>query len=683
MMRFYLTTFVLFLSAVVSAETLGNAALSIEFGEASQGFGVKRIVNRIDGEVGFVRGSEHGVDFWALLFHSKDADGKIVEARVDNRAPAMNRRVDSDGESRKFHWEGLDLPGEKGVFDVVATVRLMGKNASAWEIEVRNRSVKWGLYETHYPYLRGVVEEGEADVMLPAQGLGARLYRAHRSADFLPAEDWNYPGWYPMVSAFMRNGSGLLVAPFDGKARIKRLRFLKDHDLTFPAPVENAGIPGRAANGPGYPVVVAAYRGDWTEAARMYRKWALRQKWCAKGPLVTRRDAPRRMSESHAWLLCVGGAGGASNFVTKVKSRYPDAKFAVEWTQWGNQPFDVDYPEMLPAQRNVEKTMAYATSIGVPLMPYMNGRLWDTELCSWYYAKGDCTLGEEGKPNTEKYGPPHRSRTFGVMCPYARGWQESFGEYIVRLCDVTQCGIVYLDQIACSRAKPCFDPRHGHPLGGGLWWSEGNRRLLKPVHDILSKRNVPITSEGAAETWLDVIDGYLLACCPMQEDIPFYTYVYGGYASYFGSYLHPDTQFLPYWAITARATSWGVEPGWYHSWPMNAGKERFGDALAYCARFREQAKEFLAYGHLVGEIRFAEEPKTFQTSWPNPMNGGQNTVKGAFPEVMGTVWRNADDTKQAVVLVNMTDREQKVSFALPFAGSATLAPNTLELIREK
>ena len=65
------------------------------------------------------------------------------------------------------------------------------------------------------------------------------------------------------------------------------------------------------------------------------------------------------------------------------------------------------------------------------------------------------------------------------------------------------------------------------------------------------------------------------------------------------------------------------------------------------------------------------------------MNGGQNTVKGAFPEVMGTVWRNADDTKQAVVLVNMTDREQKVSFALPFAGSATLAPNTLELIREK
>ena len=269
MMRFYLTTFVLFLSAVVSAETLGNAALSIEFGEASQGFGVKRIVNRIDGEVGFVRGSEHGVDFWALLFHSKDADGKIVEARVDNRAPAMNRRVDSDGESRKFHWEGLDLPGEKGVFDVVATVRLMGKNASAWEIEVRNRSVKWGLYETHYPYLRGVVEEGEADVMLPAQGLGARLYRAHRSADFLPAEDWNYPGWYPMVSAFMRNGSGLLVAPFDGKARIKRLRFLKDHDLTFPAPVENAGIPGRAANGPGYPVVVAAYRGDWTEAARM------------------------------------------------------------------------------------------------------------------------------------------------------------------------------------------------------------------------------------------------------------------------------------------------------------------------------------------------------------------------------------------------------------------------------
>ena len=116
---------------------------------------------------------------------------------------------------------------------------------------------------------------------------------------------------------------------------------------------------------------------------------------------------------------------------------------------------------------------------------------------------------------------------------------------------------------------------------------------------------------------------------------------------------------------------------------MYDGKERFGDALANCARFREKAKEFLEYGHLVGEVTFSDEPGRLDLSWPNPMNGGLNTVKGSFPEVMGAVWMSVDDSTRAVVLANMTDREQKVSFAQPFAGSAVLAPNALELIREK
>ena len=173
-------------ACAAGAETLENASLSIQFASAEQGFGVRRIVNRIDGETAFVRGVERGVDLWALLFHSRDAAGKVVEARVDNKAPAANRRIErTDGECRLV-WEGMDLPGEKGVFDVVATVKLVGKAQSTWEIDVRNRSLKWGLFETHYPYFRGVVEEGEADVMLPAQGLGARLYRKHDSKDFLP-----------------------------------------------------------------------------------------------------------------------------------------------------------------------------------------------------------------------------------------------------------------------------------------------------------------------------------------------------------------------------------------------------------------------------------------------------------------------------------------------------------------
>lgn len=669
----------------VSAESLENKSLSISFGSAEQGFGIKGIVNRLEGEEPFVKGVEQGVDFWALVFHARGGvDGKPRETRIDNRCAAKTRRLvkTSDGDWA-FCWDGIPLPDDTQTFDVIARVRLVGKTASSWEIEVVNRSKTWGLFETHYPYFREVVGEGEADVLVPAQGLGACVYPKHASADYLPGEDFNYPGWTPMVMAFMKDGAGLFIAPYDGESRVKRLRFQKNHDLTFPTPVENAGIPGKAAEGPKYKVIVAVYRGDWYEAARIYRKWALRQKWCAKGPLATRKDAPRRMSESHAWLLTGGGPGGISNYVSIVRRRCPDAKFAVECTQWGHLPFDVNYPEMLPGQRGFDDAMTYATSIGVPVMPYMNGRLWDTGLASWSYAKKDATMDESGKPYVEEYGPPTKwRRSFAVMCPAAEGWQNCFGPYVTQLCNVTQCGSIYLDQIACSRPKLCFNPDHGHALGGGTWWADGQRKLLTPVHATLSARNVPITSEGAGEYLLDVIDGYLLACAPLAVDVPFYTAVYGGYASYFGSFLLKGVEFVPYWTVVARATVWGVEPGWFHKWPIDKGNEKYLEALASAARFRETAKDFLAYGHLVGDVRFAEPLPTFETSWLNPMNG-KTTVKGTFPVVLGTVWQTHDDRRTGVVLANLTEMERTVRLAEPVSQTVTLAPLEFKLIEAK
>lgn len=663
-------------SNAISEEALVGDQLSIRFADASEGFGIRGFENKIVGEkTSFVNGASSGADFWALIFHSRKADGSIDKVRVDNRAPALSRRIEKTDKVWKFIWEGLDVGTEKGVVDVVASVRLIGRNASSWELEVKNRSKAWGLFETIYPYLREVVGEGEADVMLPGRFLGARLLRKHFSEMYVPVEDINY-SWYPMVAAFMKGEAGLFVSAFDGHGRIKRMRFLKNHDMAFVTPVENAGIPGKAAEGPRYPVVIAAYRGDWCEAAKIYRKWALRQKWCKKGPIVKRQDYPRRVAECHGWLMAELEAPGVSNFVTKVRKRFPDVKFGCEWTKWGNQPFDTNYPEMLPSRLGVDKVMEYGTKAGLPLMPYTNGRLWDTEQASWFYARKDCTMAENGELNIERYG---RDRSFGVMCPATKGWQDCFSDYMIRLCEKIKCGLVYIDQVGCSRPKLCFDPSHGHALGGGTWWVDGNHEIMGRIHDRLSANGVPITSEGANECYIDVIDGHELACRPEAEDIPFYTYVYGGYSTYFASELDMKTEFIPFWAIYARATAWGVASGLSYSWPLNHGKERFGEAFAACARFREEAKEFLAYGHFTGDIKFDVPPKTFHTTWPN-RNG--KFLSGDFPEVLGAAWQNADDSRRAAVLANLTDREQEVSFTKPFAGKAILEPYSLKLVTE-
>ena len=81
-------------SNAISEEALVGDQLSIRFADASEGFGIRGFENKIEGEkTSFVNGASSGADFWALIFHSRKADGSIDKVRVDNRAPARNRRI--------------------------------------------------------------------------------------------------------------------------------------------------------------------------------------------------------------------------------------------------------------------------------------------------------------------------------------------------------------------------------------------------------------------------------------------------------------------------------------------------------------------------------------------------------------------------------------------------------------
>lgn len=665
-----------------ATSTLTGEEIAITFGEDAVGYGIERIDNLIGGETtSFVRSAHDHADFWSMIFHARGEDGKIHQTWTSNRAPCKNRNLRKKGNTWTFVWEGLGIDDEKDVLDVTATVRLLGKNAVSWELSVVNRSTKWALFETMYPHLNEVVGEGEADFLVPAQGLGARLYKNHRSEDYLPGSDINYPGWFQLSMAFMKQGKGLFVAPFDSKCRIKRLRIEKNHDICYPTVVENAGLVGKAAEGPRYRVVTAAFAGDWVAAAKLYRKWALRQKWARKGPLWTRADAPKKLCGIHTWAVVETDAAYVSRRIRNLQALYPDAHMGAEWTKWGFCPFDTHYPDLLPTRPGVKETMEEGTKIGFPLMPYFNGRLWDTTIPSWSEGKTYCCLGETGGADylTEKYGDV----VFGVMCPACPGWQKFFSQYLLRVFDEMKFGAVYLDQITCSRPRPCFNPEHGHPVGGGTWWADGERAVLKPVHAAFAAKNVPITSEGAGEYLMDVVDGYELASCPMSVDVPFYTCVYGGYANYFATEIHRDADFELYWTIIARATAWGIAPGLCGDLPFRPGKEEYGKALEYCGKFRERAKDFLVYGHFDDDVHFDVEPAMMKKTWIDCVVKGEHEYSGEFPEVMGAVWKNFDDSRTAVILANLSDKKQKVSFQKPFAAEVQLAPHTLKFLEDK
>ena len=666
-------------AAVHGSVVLENESMAIGFSPAASGFAVTSIVNKVGGAVRFVETDCKAPDFWEIRIAPDGGADPKKTIRLQNHTPSKERTVERIKDGYAFVWKGLSLPdGEDVCMDVRAEVRLAkGSASSEWTISVENRSGKWALMETRCPVLRGVVRNGEADVLMPHKGFGARLHKAYDTQKGEIGE-FGYPGWYPMVAAYMKDGAGLYLAAHDPDASNKSLIFARGAEIAFATPVENAGVVGKAAKGPRYPVKVAAFRGDWWKAAHIYRDWAVKQKWCAKGKLAVRTDYPKRMSEVDLFLRPNGNPKSVSNMLAHARAALPGLNLGAHWYSWNVQPFDTYYPEFTPKD-TIPETFAWMNSIGIFAMPYTNGRIWDQELASAPQAAPHACTGPNGKPYSETY-----ERVFYVMCPTAKKWHDTLLRNFENAVFSWNAGAVYCDQIACSRPRLCCNPEHGHALGGGNWWAEGYRSALEPVRKSLARKGAPITSEGLAECWLDCIDGHLMCTDPLKDDVPFYPAVYSGYTTYFGARMqHFDRPEVVH-AYQVRSLIWGVVPGWMHPW-MFRGKnksEKVVDSLLKTGRVRKAAREFLAYGTLEDELRPLNPLKTVEFSWERKSKRKKAPKKleefsSAMPAVVGTVWKNHDGSRRAVVAANVSAEDCTVKFKLP-EGAKSLSSVPVE-----
>ncbi|HNX35491.1 MAG TPA: DUF6259 domain-containing protein [Kiritimatiellia bacterium] len=639
--------------ALNGAFELKNDALRMVFDTAENGFACLGIENRLAEDARFVRTREDAAGLWSLTFKAPpDASGKQESVELNDRSPAPRRFAERSRRGLAFVWQGLDLPGEPGVVDVRAEVRLdPGEGASAWRIRVANRSRRYGLWETSYPLLRGVVQPGVGDALLPYGNWGGSLLRRHRNS---------YEGGYPsarcplQMCAFNLGEAGLYLAAHDGASRTKRLVVTREQDVSFRLLAENAGVPG-AAGAPDYPAVIAAYRGDWWEAARLYRAWATRQAWAAKGPIRQRDDYPRRLADLGFWMLLGGAPAGVTNLMAETARLYPDVPVGVHWYSWHQIPFDNSYPEYFPAKEGVAEATLAMTRSGQTVMPYINARLWDQDIPSFPAAFPAACKQPAGTNYVETYGS---GRNLVPMCPAAPLWQSKVAEICHRL--ISECGVnaVYLDQIGAAAPAACHDASHGHPTGGGRHWTDGYRTMLTPIRAEASRAGAVLTTENTAEPYMDTIDAYLAWNPRHQEDVPLLPAVYSGYTVYFTSPQAAQDSLDAFCAAQARDFLWGCQLGWNGDWILrepHREKQRFQHALCRC---RLAAKDFMVYGQFVDEIRPLNNVPEVTHQWHRTQ---PHTAR--LPAVMGTVWRD-DRGRLAVFVVNTSGVPQKFDFQI-------------------
>lgn len=644
------------------AIVLENPALRISFADAAHGFAIGPVENRLAGGVRFAEPQGDGSRFWRATFR-KPGDTKTsvtLDGRTTCRAKRIERHADGGA---TFVWEGLDLPGEPAAVTVRARVAFTADLASEWTLDVQNQSAAWGLAETEYPLIANAAKDGEADFLCPRQDLGAKLVRK-RPYGGRPLS-FACMSYMPMMTAFMIRDAGLYFAAHDSSARIKRLRVMPDNGLRFQTDVENAGIPGKAAEGPRYAVTLAAFRGDWWQAARLYRKWALTTKWTAKGRILDRADYPRRICEIPLWLNIHAHPEEVSNVMARVRTLFPSVDGGIHWHLWQHSPHDVNYPEYLPEQKGTRECVAFCKSIGEEALPYTNGRLWSQTLLSFPYARPYAITQADGSPVTEKYGPV--TPPLSPMCPATAMWNDSVNDFAGRILDLG-FGSIFLDQIGACGGKPCFACNHGHNPGGGTWYFEGYQQLLSRLHRTYSGKGAFLTTEGSGEAWMNVIDGYLTVTQRTPEDVPFLHAVYNGYTTWFCTPENHEDDDDSFWAAQARELVWGQSLGWYH--PLILDKPSKCELLRRLTAFRQANLDCFAYGELVGEIAFDKTPDQPVTwlgrkpfwAWRMPDYPLSPTLKGVLPGVVGYEWKNGVTGKPCLVFANLTSKPQTVAY---------------------
>ena len=668
------------------ATVLEGRGIRIAFDTAANGFGCLGIENRLgDESAAFGHADPGRANLWKLTLWRDGCSTNTFT--LDNHAPCADRTVERLPSGLRFCWKGLSPTNETGTLDVFVTVTLTSDgDAAEWRLAVSNRSAHWGLANTEFPVIDRVVRPGTASALLPIGNWGARLMPNYTSGQRM-----GYPsGSVPVQTiSFLLGDAGLQFTTLDGGAQEKAFD-TTGLDLRIDYRCPDAGRPG-AAHAPDFAVETTAFTGSWWRAAKRYRAWATKQAWTAKGPLATRTDFNRRIVDVGFWMNAGNTPAQVTNATAMALAALGDIPLGIHWYCWHQIPFDHTYPEYFPERPGMAEAVAWMKSKGVLVMPYINARLWDSDIPSFTNALPAACKKPDGQTHyVEIYGSKRR---LSPMCPTTPLWRTRVSDICTELMERIGVNSIYLDQVAAARPAACYDTSHGHPLGGGRYWVDAYRELMAPIRARAARNdNVVLTTECDAEPYIDSFDAFLAWFVRTPYDVPLLPAVYSGYTVYFSSPQDAKDSLDAYCAMQGRDFLWGCQLGWNSGWPFNSKhKEHLAFTLRLC-RERLAHKDFFVYGEILGEIqlcgalgeralpggtRSCASIPTIQGTWNRKPACGFT-----LPAAMGTLWR-ARDGRRLACLVNVSGQELRVTCQLGGTDGErplTLAPRSVTSI---
>ncbi len=608
--------------------------------------------------------AEQPLPLFALVLRSA-ADGSQLQLTAD-RGWGSVEIVPVNGsdpaQGLELRW-AQPLDARLGDLRVVARAIPDGdRQAISWQLSAQGQADPWSIWRVTFPQAN-VPDLGAQGCVLFPKGCG-EVQRGVWSRFF--RFSGTYPsGWTTMqfMAAYREEvPTGLYLAVHDPWGSTKDLLCesrapTRTVVLRYEHPAADMGRPGNRFELSGA-AVWQLLRGDWFDASVGYREWVRREaKWYPEMTADGRPDTPTWMRELSAWVQTGGPPSAVVEPVLQF-AKFVDPPAAVHWYRWHQIPFDNDYPHYFPTVDGFADGVRQLQAAGVPVMPYINGRLWDTrdrgiddfEFSS--VALPAVSKNEKGEPYTETYASRESDDSpvrLGVMCPSTPLWQARVREIVLRL--MNECGVqgVYIDQVAAAAPTLCCDASHGHPLGGGHWWTEGYWKML---HDI--RRAMPagrmLTTECNGEPFIHCFDGYLTWHWQYDGQVPAFSAVYGGAIQMFGrSFGRGDTRHLALRMKVGQQLVFGEQIGWFG--PGLALEPENADFVRDAIYLRRHLARYFYAGEMARRPRLDGVIPSVRADWQ--WHGSTWVTTDA---VLTSAWHLPAEQRLVLVAANVSDQ---------------------------
>ena len=571
-------------------------------------------------------------------------------------------------------WKNISIPKRKETFTVKVIVTATGKSTLNWTINVSPLPENYALNKVAFPVIpyRRTTKNPE-DMFLAYPYYWGRLL----VDPFFIGIGQNsrvgnaYPGGAHFQFSFLygKDMPGVYTVAQDGEGHFKDFLWdahpkLETLIFSLNQTPEQKKISRQFKQA--YPVHIAIMNGDWYDAAKRYRKWALKQKWCSQGPLHSNKNVPEWYKNIDVTVrLRTTKAQQLTTNISNLKLLLNKLQVPAMgiWYQYNHSDSNDSVGKKINfgcgvmnarkeniTMKGVKEAVKSLNPKNARIIGYINSRIYDQSLNK-----------DHAETNKVK---PHVMReldgSFGLyakslydVCRADKWWQEHLFRIIDS--DIKNNGFsgMYLDSFGRGQYS-CYAHNHGHLAGSSTASIKGQRTFGKMLKTRLRKTNPEciLSAEACIEQFIDIIDAKLHHYNIFTECIPIWQTVYHDYQISYGRTMSQTRIKL------ASLLHIGAQFGRYFMSPPESTFEKlyFSDTLLKYTQemllFRKKFRKYFTFGEMLRQVKITGAGKPVMTKVKKFM------VK--VPNIFSSSWKDKNGSV-AIFLTNISDKNKAIT----------------------